>query len=759
MRLGLRGNVSIDISSIRKRISTFVVALCFAAMAVAHPSTDLDDHGDDPSTATGMSLGETASGEIDPGHDEDYFRLDLPRRATVAISGTRDKGQSLATSLLRMEGEYETCLAIHIHGRDPTRRELPRGTYYLNVSNIQPESGLYGLTVREVGRDDHGGLPETATDLALGTTVSGTIEPAGDTDFFRLELPKRTTLEVAGAGAEPSPAVRICEPERRDFDFALTDGDGEGGWSRRELEAGTYYLAVRSRGLAGAYELGVRDVGRDDHGDSRASATPLALDETAAGEIDLRGDLDYFRFELPSRTDMTVSATADAGINFGLAHAIEWDAADALGLFDFGEDDGQGGLRLRGVLDAGTYYLRMWRLDEAPFGSYEVVVRKTPPDDHGNSKAEATAIDLGVAVPGEIDPDDDVDYFRFELEQRATVVVATKGAAETGVLTDVKGQALSESEWLPELAEFQLRGDLDAGIHYVRLASGGSTGRYEIVVREAEPDDHGNRPDTATVVALGGMAEGAIERRDDVDYFRLDLARPAVVAVSVTSNFDNAELHFLDAEGATVREGYGVARTDLRTRAELGPGTYYLAVASYRSVTSLSYTPYCRPPQYAHPTGRYRLSVWEVAPDDHGGIPVTASDVPLDSAARGVIGSIEGEIDPREDRDVFRLELARRTDLIIDVVSGFPPLTRILNADGTEIDSEIVINDGTLEETIVLTEVCDDWTMKLVQPNSGEGQLQIRYEAHPGVYYVKLSSENGAGYYAIEVRESEPDDR
>ena len=30
-----------------------------------------------------------------------------------------------------------------------------------------------------------------------------------------------------------------------------------------------------------------------------------------------------------------------------------------------------------------------------------------------------------------------------------------------------------------------------------------------------------------------------------------------------------------------------------------------------------------------------------------------------------------GEIDPREDRDVYRLDLVRRTDLLVDVVGGF----------------------------------------------------------------------------------------
>ena len=138
----------------------------------------------------------------------------------------------------------------------------------------------------------------------------------------------------------------------------------------------------------------------------------------------------------------------------------------------------------------------------------------TVPDDHGNTEAEATAIMLGGAVAGEIDPHDDVDFFRFELEQPATVVVTVTGAAGIDVLTEVDGEVFSEMERLPGRSELQLSGDLEAGIHCVALASNGTTGRYEMVVREVEPDDHGNLPDAATLVGLGGTAEGAGDRRD-----------------------------------------------------------------------------------------------------------------------------------------------------------------------------------------------------------------------------------------------------
>ena len=178
------------------------------------------------------------------------------------------------------------------------------------------------------------------------------------------------------------------------------------------------------------------------------------------------------------------------GSTFCLPTRTAGDATDVNGVYHFTEDDGQGGLRLRAVLGAGSHYLLMsaWPHEDGRTRSYEVFVRETPPDDHGDTEAEATAIVLGDAVAGKIDPHDDVDYFRFELEQRTTVVVSVTGASGFGALLDADGKVLSELEWIPERSEFQLRGDLDEGTYYVGVASDQTTEIYEIVVRAPGPE-------------------------------------------------------------------------------------------------------------------------------------------------------------------------------------------------------------------------------------------------------------------------------
>ncbi len=68
-------------------------------------------------------------------------------------------------------------------------------------------------------------------------------------------------LEAIGLGVEASKAG-VCEPVQAGFDFAIVNDDGADklGWSRRELKAGTYYLAIRSHGIQRSYEIGVPKV-------------------------------------------------------------------------------------------------------------------------------------------------------------------------------------------------------------------------------------------------------------------------------------------------------------------------------------------------------------------------------------------------------------------------------------------------------------------------------------------------------------------
>ena len=59
-------------------------------------------------------------------------------------------------------------------------------------------------------------------------------------------------------------------------------------------------------------------------------------------------------------------------------------------------------------------------------------------DDHGDTAEHATALTLGVAVEGRIDPAGDVDYFSLELDAGETVIDDEGADSEIHLVVDLR---------------------------------------------------------------------------------------------------------------------------------------------------------------------------------------------------------------------------------------------------------------------------------------------------------------------------------
>ena len=604
------------------------------------------------------------------------------------------------------------------------------------------------------GREDRGNSVSTAMHLGLGETATGEIarhglDPYGDVGYYRyyrLELSRRTDVTIS---ARPGQGFEMDVIDAARCLVIATASEVEDGLGLRAvLEPGDHYVRLWAWNEAGMgrYEVSARETGPDDEGDMEpqvaaterggtlAGAAGLAPGEIATGEI-TRSGVDHYRLEVPRRMAVMIdlSETSDPDIEWGVLNADRC-------LFSV-----YGHRHRRIVLDPGDY-LRVWSSYEQDRARrYEVFVRELSADDHGNVEAEATAIELGIAVAGEIEPIDDEDYFRLRLVQPTRVVVTTKGAAHLGRMTNSHGEVIGEADWTRRGFRFPIRAELGAGVYFVRAASRpGDTGSYELVALEDVPDDHGNGMDSATAVSLGGEAEGMVDPRDDIDYFRLDVERRVIVVVSSTSEFD-ADLHLFDADGQRLDYGSGVIRTDLHIRRNLVPGRYYISVAAHDYYEAQ----WCDDPE-AEDTGTYQLRIRERAPDDHGGKRETATDLHLGADGQGLAGSARGEIDPVYDRDVFRLEVRRRADLIVSVVADFSPDGTILDADGS-----CVAPCHEWVEEITLAPSCSRAVPVGLEHVAEEGELRLRGEVEPGTYFVQLWSKSRAGGgYEIVAREA-----
>ena len=270
-----------------------------------------------------------------------------------------------------------------------------------------------------------------------------------------------------------------------------------GVW-RRHLVAYEYDSSLPDNGATtqiGATSFtGTYTVSGGDGDDGCLTATAIEANGRRSGSITSANDADYYRVEVPSRGELTVETTGNLDTFGHLLDAAGRDVAD--------DDDGGAGRNFRFTRDVaeGTYHVRVSAYSSNT-GSYTLRLQHAPAtgddEDHNDTRAEATPIELGTDAQDAIDHAGDVDWWRFELPSRGDVTIKTTGTVDTvGRLVDASGNGVVEDDDGGSGTNFRIHRALDAGVWYVRVAgySDNDTGGYTLRVDHA-PDSGATTPD------------------------------------------------------------------------------------------------------------------------------------------------------------------------------------------------------------------------------------------------------------------------
>jgi len=107
-------------------------------------------------------------------------------------------------------------------------------------------------------------------------------------------------------------------------------------------------------------------------------------------------------------------------------------------------------------------------------------------DDHGNDMSTATSVTIGRNVPGKMDGNGDIDYFKFTVPANGQVLlaVANSMADVFGVLLDAQGNIIQKLE-NPTANGFSIVQMFKSGTYYLAVAAydPNATGRYAVCLR------------------------------------------------------------------------------------------------------------------------------------------------------------------------------------------------------------------------------------------------------------------------------------
>ena len=542
---------------------TYVVHTRFDASAP-------DDHGDTRFDATSLALGSSVSGVSEATVDEDFFRVEVPQAGWLTVYTTGDVnryGELQFADGTRLA--FDNSSGVDFNFR--IGHSVGPGTYYVKVigfARVEIEgirrtmfhSSHASYTVfadffADGASDDHGDTTSDATSLALGDSVSGVIEEGDDADLFRVEVTARGSLKVYATGT-------------LDTEGELISADGTHIWGgndsspvNRNFEIdhgvgrGTYYVKVESHGEArGNYVVHARFDERypDDHGDWRANATSLVLGGSVSGVLEYYYDEDVFRVEVAQPGLLTVYTTGDTDtfghLQFADGRPLAWDNSSG----------DRGNFRIEAIVDSGAHYVKV--IDDpysGSFGSYVLHARFTP-DDHGDTRFEATDLALGGSVSGVIEEINNDDYFRVEVTEPGTLIVYTTGNADPlGILQASDGSVLAANDDGGEGRNFSIERDVTPGTFYVRMFGrfSSDTGNYVVhahFVADAPvvlPPDHSDTPQQAPTVVGGQMVEGHMHSSVDVDYFRFEVPEPGIYQFTLDSEIPGLEISLQDENG------------------------------------------------------------------------------------------------------------------------------------------------------------------------------------------------------------------
>ena len=695
------------------------------------PEPEGEDFPADTSTAGRVLVGGSVTGEVGHREDRDWFAVTLEKDKAYRIDL---KGGTLQDPYLHGIHDANGNLIAGTENDDgypgSSRDSLvfftpaESGTYYVAAGSyvsVFPHRsfiGTYTLSVEEFA-DDFVASTDTTGTVAVGGSVTGEVGHRGDRDWFAVTLEKDKVYRIdLKGGTLNDPYLHGIHDATGNL-VAGTETDDSHPRGNRDsrvfftpAESGTYYVAAGGFWPnTGTYTLSVEVVddfatdktsaGSEPEGEDlpadTSTAGRVAVGDSVTGEVDQRGDRDWFAVTLEKdkayRIDLKGGTLKDPYL-YGIHDA------DGNLLADTANNNGHfGGYRDSLVFftpaESGTYYVAAGGFEPQSIhrsfiGTYTLSVEEFA-DDFAASTDTTGTVAVGGSATGEVGHRGDRDWFAVSLEKDKVYRIDLKGGTlkdpYLGGIHDADGNLIAGTEnddGYPgsnrdSRAFFT---PAESGTFYV--AAGGLwryTGTYTLSVEEVV-DDFAADTDTAGTVAVGGSATGAIDYWGDRDWFAVTLEKDKLYRIDQTGDATWVpDLHGIhDANGNLVAgtendDGDSDSRWLEFTAAE--SGTHYMAAGGRGDLT-----------------GTYTLSV---VADDFAADKTTTGAVKVGGSATGTIdwagrvprhGPVEYPL-PGTDRDWFAVtltaEILYRFDLRGSSSGGGTlrdPLVMIYNADG-----------------------------------------------------------------------------
>ena len=194
-----------------------------------------DDYRSNVTTSGAVAIGSNLAGALNTAGDHDWIKVSLNANALYSFSIT-----GLAMSTLSMyDANGSPLYASDAHGSRLGFMPASTGTYYIDVTGMALGASAYSLATALVA-DDYRSNVTTSGTVAVGGSVTGTLNTVGDHDWIKVSLSANTLYAITATGVA-SPSLAVYDAAGNSTGTLDASGQSLGFMP---VTTGTYYIDV-----------------------------------------------------------------------------------------------------------------------------------------------------------------------------------------------------------------------------------------------------------------------------------------------------------------------------------------------------------------------------------------------------------------------------------------------------------------------------------------------------------------------------------